>query len=396
MAGAAEGESDHGDVQGQQDAPPPVYLDGERRRRGAGARLRPPAGPTPRPGQALQGTQPSSLPVQRGKRRWGRGARKQGVPRRPGRRLGSPGQPAERDPRPLRRRPDPGPSTLGPSAARAWPEQVPGPPGPPDPARPRSSPRRPPTRRPAGLTRRGGARPAAPRGSRTAAEGCPRPRRPRRPHARRPPPPTGAPHLPRAPRSHRPPAAPPPPPPPPPAPGPSPPLRLPPQPAPPAPGSGSRTRPLGASASGQARTGAVALWDWPVAGPPGPGSRLGRASEPRRGHVGERRPRSGLREGAAAAAAAAAALRPKASSPPSRRRPLLAGGGLRSGARPGCPREESGAQDPRPATAGGGVCLRPPRPSSSLPRPLIPQRFGHLPLTRAAPGGTAEGRKVQW
>ncbi|CAD7667997.1 unnamed protein product [Nyctereutes procyonoides] len=46
------------------------------------------------------------------------------------------------------------------------------------------SPRRP----PAGLTRRGGARPAAPRGSRTAAEGCPRPRRPRRPHARRPPP----------------------------------------------------------------------------------------------------------------------------------------------------------------------------------------------------------------
>lgn len=88
------------------------------------------------------------------------------------------------------------------------------------------------------------ARPASPTRNRTAA--------PRVIQTLTPPPATRQPHLGHAPRSHRPPAAPPPPPPP--EPGPSPPLPLPPLPAPPAPGSASRPRPLGARASGQART----------------------------------------------------------------------------------------------------------------------------------------------
>lgn len=225
----------------------------------------------------------------KGERAQERRARKQGIPRRPSQRLESSGQLAERDPLPCQRHPDSGTSTVGPSGAHAWTEQVPWASRP----RPASAPARA-ADRPVGLTRRGGSRPTAPRGSRTAAGGCLRPRRLRPRLARRPPPLARAPHLPRAPRSHRLPAALPPPPP---APGPSPPLRLPPQPSPPAPGSASQPRPLGASASGQARTGSVALRSGLLAGAPGPGSRLRRVPEPRRGRLGERQPWSRLREG---------------------------------------------------------------------------------------------------
>lgn len=232
-------------------------------------------------------------PGTKGVRPQGRRARKQGIPRRPGQRLERSGQLTERDPLPRQRRPDSGPSTVGPSGARAWPEQVPGASRP----RPASTPARA-ARQPAGLTKRGGSRPAAPRGSRTAAGDCPRPRRLRPRLSRRTSSPAGAPHLPRAPRSHRPPAALPPPPP---APGPSPPLRLPPQPAPPAPGSASRPRPLGASTSGQARTGKAALQNGPVAGLLSPEFRSRSVPEPGRGRSGERQPWSRFREGAATA-----------------------------------------------------------------------------------------------
>lgn len=266
MAGPTEGESDHGDVQGQAGRAA-ACLPGERRWRGAGGPLQPPAGPTPRPRQALQGTQASGPPVQKGCALGARGPEAW----EPETEAGEPGaagraRPSAPPAAPGRR----GRTLLAPPGRAPGQSRCPGLPTPPGLG---SSLRRPPTRRPAGLTRRGGARPAAPRGSRTAVEGCPSPRLLRRLLARRPPPPAGAPHLPRAPRSHRPPAAPPPPPP---APGPSPPLRLPPQPAPPAPGSASRPRPLEASASGQARAGAVALRDEPLAGPAGLRSRLGR------------------------------------------------------------------------------------------------------------------------
>lgn len=198
-------------------------------------------------------------------RPWSQGARKQGIPRRPGRRLGSPGA-ADR---------------AGPSAPRtasglqgrvglAPPGRAPGPsrcPGPPDPTRPRLLPA-PPARRTDQALR---LPPRRAQRERDSGRGLPP--TPPAPPAPSPPPasPAGASHLPRAPRSHRPPAAPPPPPP---APGPSPPLRLPPQPAPPAPGSASRPRPLGAGASGQARTRVRGTLAGPLSGTPDPGSRI--------------------------------------------------------------------------------------------------------------------------
>lgn len=222
-------------------------------------------------------------PGTKGERPQGRRARKQGIPRRPGQRLERSGQLTECDPLPRQGRPDSGPSTVGPLGTHAWPEQVPGASRP----RPASAPARA-ARQPAGLTKRRGSRPAAPRGCRTAAGDCPRPRRLRPRLSCRMSSPPAAPHLPRAPRSHRPPAALPPPPPP--APGPSPPLRLPPQPAPPAPGSASRPRPLGASTSGQAWTGKAALQNGPVAGVLSRELRPGSFPEPGRGRSGERQP----------------------------------------------------------------------------------------------------------
>lgn len=109
-------------------------------------------------------------PGAKGERPQGRRARKQRIPRRPGQRLERSGQLTERDPLPRQGRPDSGPSTVGPSGPHASPEQVPGASRP----RPASAPARA-ARQPAGLTKRGGSRPAAPRGSRTAAGDCPGP-----------------------------------------------------------------------------------------------------------------------------------------------------------------------------------------------------------------------------
>lgn len=238
----------------KQDAPPPVYLE-KGGGVGQGVRCSHQQGRPRGPARLCRSLNHPASPYKGGAPLGARGPEAWN-PETPGAEAGEPGAAC-------RARPSAPPEAPGlrSRALLASPGQAPSQsrcPGLPTPPGLGSSPRRPPTHRPAGLTRRGGARPAAPRGSRTAAMGCPRPRRLLRLLASRPPPPAGAPHLPRAPRSHLPPAAPPPPPP---APGPSPPLRLPPQPAPPAPGSASRPRPLGASASGQARTGAVAAWD---------------------------------------------------------------------------------------------------------------------------------------
>lgn len=308
----------------KQDAPPPVYLE---KSRGVGQELgcSHQQGRPRGPARLSRGLNHPASPYKGGAPPGPRGP-EAGDPETPGRRLGSPGQLAERCPQTRQQRPDSGAKQGWPLGGarrtRAGAQSVRTPPG------LGSNPHHPPTRRPAGLTRRGGSRPAAPRGNRTAARGCHRLRWLRPRLARRPPPPAGAPHLRRAPRSHRPPAAPPPPPP---APGPSPPLRLPPQPAPPAPGSASRPRPLSAGTSGQARTGVLATRDWPLSGTPSPGSRSGCVRESRRGRMGERQPWSRLREGAAAGP------RITASRPPSPRLPLLAGGGLLRGARPGLP-----------------------------------------------------------
>lgn len=83
-------------------------------------------------------------PGTKGERPDGRRARKRGIPKRPGQRLEHSGQLTERDPLPRQKRPDTGPSTVGPSGARAWPEQVPK--GLPTPPGLGSSPRRPPAR----------------------------------------------------------------------------------------------------------------------------------------------------------------------------------------------------------------------------------------------------------
>lgn len=230
------------------DAPPPVYLE---KGGGVGQGLRcghqqgRPRGPA-RLSRTL--TQPACL--YKGGAPPGARGPEIGDPETPGAEAGEPGQSAERDPRPCQRR-------LDSRTQHGWPLGS---------ARLARAGARGPRPRPASLQP---APPAHPLARRTDQARRLPPRRSQRepdsarglpgvlpaPSAPRPPPPAGAPHLPRAPRSHRPLAAPSPPPPPPPAPGPSPPLRLPPQPASPAPGSASQSRPLGASASGQALTG---------------------------------------------------------------------------------------------------------------------------------------------
>ncbi|XP_037706720.1 basic proline-rich protein-like [Choloepus didactylus] len=135
--------------------PPPVYLEKGSGR--AGASQQPPAGPTPRPAPVLQGTQPSGLAVQYGAPPGGARpeAWKPGTQDSRDRGWGTRRNCPSPTLGPASKARTPGPSTGGPSETRAWPEQ--------------------PTLRPAGLSRHGGARPAAPSGSRTAAWGCHRP-----------------------------------------------------------------------------------------------------------------------------------------------------------------------------------------------------------------------------
>ncbi|XP_039085502.1 basic salivary proline-rich protein 2-like [Hyaena hyaena] len=356
------------------DAPPPVYL---KKSGGVGQGLRysrqqgRPRGPA---GLSRALTHPASR-YKRGAPLQARGP-EAGDPGTPGAEAGEPGSAG-------RTRPSAPPAALGlrgrarlaPSGRAPGRSRCPGLPTPPGLG---SGPRHPPTRR------TDQARTLPPRRAQRepdSGRGLPPQARRLRPRlARRPPPPPAAPHLPRAPRSHRPPAAPPPPPP---APGPSPPLRLPPQPAPPAPGSASRPRPLGASASGQARTGEVALWDGPPSGgsggsDPAPGARI--PPRPRPGASPRAWSWRPLRKGAAAV------LRPTTSRPQSPRRPLLAGGGLRSGARPGAPGEERISQDPRRATTTGS--LRPPPAQLSPSETLDPAalRVPSRPPNRARRG----------
>lgn len=239
---------------------------------------------------------------------------------------GSPGQLAECDPQHRKQRPDTGDqSRVGPSGARAWPEQVPGASRP----RPASAPARA-TRPPAGLTRRGGSSPAAPRASRTAARDCLRPRRlcprlsccPLPPLRRASPaesaaltsPARGAPSaaagarpVPAAPAAAR-------------ARAPRPRKRFP---APPP----RRRRFRASAASGAGDAVGAFLRDSGSRIPPGP------LPEPRCGRMGELQPRSRLRE----RTWGWQLLGPRPPHPPSPQRPLLAGGGLLRGARPGLP-----------------------------------------------------------
>lgn len=216
----------------KRDVPP-----GERRRLGARA------APPPRPGPVTQGFHLPGRLVQRGSALEGQG---------PGS-GGSPGaRAAAAEPRAAGRARSLGPGTpgahRGPLGGARLAQQVP---GPPDPARPRLEPA-PPSRPPAGLTRRGGSRPAAPTGAGQRPGTVPSPARsdelrppPAVPGRRASPaasaaltsPARGAPSAAAAAGARPVPAAP-----------------AAAQPAPPAPGSASRARPLGAGASGQART----------------------------------------------------------------------------------------------------------------------------------------------
>lgn len=300
-------------------------------------------------------------------RPWSKGARKQGIPRRPGRRLGSPGAAGRAGPSAPRTA-----SGLQGRVGLAPPGRAPGPsrcPGPPDPTRPRLLPA-PPARRTDQALR---LPPRRAQRERDSGRGLPP--TPPAPPAPSPPPasPAGASHLPRAPRSHRPPAAPPPPPP---APGPSPPLRLPPQPAPPAPGSASRPRPLGAGASGQARTRVRGTLAGPLSGTPDPGSRF--PSRPR--------PGASLRTNGLAATlvstggGAAAALRPVASPPAFSWAPPAGG---RRAARRGAPGRSGSGVGERPAQSTRhhpGACACPPL------GPSLPQPFRCLLLTLPCSG----------
>lgn len=281
MAGRAEGESDHGDVSGQ-----------ARRaaRRKAEAWGQSSANPAARPGYpGFSSTRP---PRTKGERPRGRRARKRGIPRRPGGGWRAQGSWPRATPQPLGsgRAPwAPRGRAPGPAGARASRLR---------PASARARAALPPTRRPAGLTRRGGSRPAAPTGAGQGPGTVPSPARSDEP---RPPPAVpgrraspaasaaltsparGAPSAAAAAGARPVPAAP-----------------AAAQPAPPAPGSASRARPLGAGASGQARTEKEGRRWGPLAGAPGPGLRPAPVPEPRRGGLGARQTRPQLREGAAA------------------------------------------------------------------------------------------------
>ncbi|XP_033047263.1 translation initiation factor IF-2-like [Trachypithecus francoisi] len=147
-------------------SPPPVYLEkgcGVRQWfRGSHPKGRPPARP------ALQGTQPSDLPPRtKGRAPKARGP-EAGDPKTPRVEAGEPRAAA-------RARPSAGPAAPGLKTEHSWPlgdarltpagARASGP-------RPASAPARA-GRQPAGLTRHEGSRPAAPRGSRTAARGLP-------------------------------------------------------------------------------------------------------------------------------------------------------------------------------------------------------------------------------
>lgn len=169
----------------KQDAPPPVYLE---KSRGVGQELgcSHQQGRPRGPARLSRGLNHPASPYKGGAPPGPRGP-EAGDSETPGRRLGSPGQLAERCPQTRQQRPDSGAKQGWPLGGarrtRAGAQSVPTPPG------LGSNPHHPPTRRPAGLTRRGGSRPAAPRGNRTAARGCHRPRWLRPRLARRPPPP---------------------------------------------------------------------------------------------------------------------------------------------------------------------------------------------------------------
>lgn len=344
--------------------------------------MQPPVGPTPRPRQALQGTQASGPPVQKGCAPGGEEPGSMGARDTRGGGWGARGSWPSATLGPAGGARTPGPSTVGPSGASAWPEQVP---GPPDPARPRLQP----------------APPAHPSARRTDQAR----RRPPRRAQREPDSGRGlSPAPPALPAPRPPPAAP-----------------------------GRRASPAESAALTSPARGApsAAAGARPV--PAAPAAAPARAPRPRKRFPAPPPRRQRFRAGANGGGGAAGRASRRASGariPPRQRlgasrrtrgraaalvwTPGGSGGGFAprglppafSSAPPGGGRGAPQRVAPRVSRRGPG---RPgpstPPPPGGLPPSLAqlspsdtgdPVAFGRLPLTRAAPGGTAEGSEVQW